>query len=164
MSDTHGPVLNLADVQLGWTSHYGDAFDAKLGGVGYVLGLKKLGCMLHVVQPGKIAFPVHRHHCADELFLILSGTGEYRYGDERLPIKAGDCLAAPAGGPAHQILNTGSEELRYLGISNIVGNDVIEYPNSGKVCVMAGMNGGDPSSATYSARGRLTAADYWDGE
>jgi uncharacterized cupin superfamily protein len=164
MSEARKPVLNVADVQLGWVSHHGEKFDAKLGGVGSVLGFKNLGCMLHAVPPGKSAFPFHLHHGADEMFLILSGTGEYRIGDERLPIRVGDCLAAPAGGPAHQIINTGSVELRYLGFSNVVNNDVIEYLDSGKICVMSGMKSGDPSTATYSARGRLEAADYWDGE
>ena len=164
MSEILRPVLNVADVNAGWTSHHGERFDAKLGGVGCVLGLKKLGCMLHVVPAGKSAFPSHRHHAEDEMFLILSGAGEYCLGEEKFSVKAGDCLAAPAGGPAHQILNTGSEELRYLGFSNCADHDVIEYPDSGKVCVRAGMMDGDPSKASYSARGRLTAAEYWDGE
>jgi uncharacterized cupin superfamily protein len=164
MSETQSPILNLADVSLDWISHHGERFDAKLGGVGYKIGLKKLGCMVHAVPPGKIAFPAHRHHAVDEMFVVLSGCGEYRFGDQRISVKAGDCLAAPAGGPAHQILNTGSEELRYIGISNIADADVIEYPNSGKICVQTGMTNGDPSTATYAGRGRLTAADYWDGE
>lgn len=164
MSVERPPVLNLANASLDWNSHHGERFDAKLGGIGYKIGLKKLGCMIHAVPPKKTAFPVHRHHGADEMFLILSGSGEYRFGDRRFPVRAGDCLAAPAGGPAHQILNTGNEELRYIGISNIVETDVIEYPDSGKICVMTGMTNGDPATATYLGRGRLTAADYWDGE
>lgn len=157
-------VLNVADVKLGWTSHHGDKFDARLGGIGSVLGLKKLGCMLHVVPPGKTAFPAHRHHGVDEMFFVLSGSGEYRVGEDILPVQAGDILVAPAGGPAHQIVNTGGHELRYIGISNIADCDVVEYPDSGKVCAMAGMTDGDPSSATYSARGRIALAEYWDGE
>lgn len=157
-------VLNVADVTLGWTSHHGDRFDARLGGIGSVFGLKKLGCMLHAVPAGKTAFPAHRHHGVDEMFVVLSGSGEYRVGEEMLPIHAGDILAAPAGGPVHQIVNTGGDELRYIGISNIADCDVIEYPDSGKVCAMAGMTHGDPSSATFSARGRMAPAEYWDGE
>lgn len=164
MEDLKTSVLNVADVKLAWTSHHGDKFDARLGGIGSVLGLKKLGCMLHVVPPGKIAFPAHRHHGVDEMFFVLSGSGEYRLGEETLPIHAGDILAAPAGGAAHQIVNNGGDELRYVGISSIADCDVIEYPDSGKVCAMAGMNDGDPSSATYSARGRMAPAEYWDGE
>jgi uncharacterized cupin superfamily protein len=164
MSDEKKYVLNVADVKLGWTSHHGEEFDAKLGGIGSVLGFKKLGSMLHSVPPGKRAFPRHRHHGVDEMFIVLSGTGEYRVDGEAFPIRPGDVLAAPAGGPVHQVVNTGSDELRYVGISNIADCDVTEYPDSDKVYAMAGARDGDPSSASYSARGRFAAADYWDGE
>ncbi len=71
------------------------------------------------------------------MFVILVGTGEYRFGDERYPIKSGDVLAAPAGGPekAHQIINTGEGDLQYLAFSNKAETDVVEYPDSGKFAV-----------------------------
>ena len=108
--------------------HHGERFAVKTGEIGTALGLSGLGCMLHVVPPGKTAFPFHRHHGSDELFLILAGSGEYRFGDRRLPFRAGDCLGAPAGGEAHQIINTGTEELRYLGFSDNGTADAVEYP------------------------------------
>ncbi len=157
------PVVNPRDLELTTRSH-GDKFAVQTAEVGEALGLKRLGCMLHVVQPGKIAFPYHRHHEADEMFLILSGSGEYRYGEQRLTVKAGDCLSAPAGGEAHQIINSGSEELRYLGFSNNSSAEVVEYPDSGKIGVRAGIRDFEFTSATFKARGRITAADYWDGE
>ena len=157
------PVINPSDLELKPFSH-GDKFSVQVGEVAEMLGLTHLGCMLHVVPPGKIAFPYHRHHEADEMFIILSGSGEYRYGDQRLPVKAGDCLSAPAGGEAHQIINTGATELRYLGLSNGVTSEVVEYPDSGKIGIRAGIRNRDIKSATFSARGRLAAADYWDGE
>ena len=90
--------------------------------------------MLHVVEPGKKAFPFHAHHVTQELFVILEGEGTYRFGDESYPVKAGDVCAAPTGGPevAHQIVNTGKTALKYLGISaNPTGiGDVVEYPDS----------------------------------
>ena len=111
------PIVNLADVSL-HQSGQGERFAVQTAEIGGALGLKGLGCMLHVVPPGKTAYPFHRHHGCDEMFLILSGTGEYRMDEERLSIRSGDCLGAPAAGSAHQILNTGTEELRYLGFSN----------------------------------------------
>ena len=95
----------------------GKQFAVKWGRVGPLLGLEGLGCAVHVVPPGKKAFPFHRHHVMDELFFIVSGNGEYRFGDETLPVRAGDIVGAPAGTEPHQIINTGSEDLRYLGIS-----------------------------------------------
>jgi uncharacterized cupin superfamily protein len=164
MSEEKKYVLNVADVKLGWPSHHGEKFDAMLGSIGAVLGFKKLGSMLHSVPPGKRAFPMHRHHGVDEMFFVLSGTGEYRVDGDMFAIRAGDVLAAPAGGPVHQIVNTGNEELRYIGISNLAEYDVVEYPDSGKVYAMAGAHDGNSSSASYVARGRLISADYWDGE
>jgi uncharacterized cupin superfamily protein len=156
-------VVNLDALEMEDLS-YGEKFASQLGEVGRFLDLQKLGCTLHVVPPGKTAFPFHRHHGCDEMFVILSGTGEYRFGDDRIAIKADDCLAAPAGGAAHQIINTGSEPLRYLGLSNNESFDIVEYPDSGKVGMRAGVKNNDRTTATYSARGRLAVAHYWDGE
>ena len=156
-------VVNPIDLPLKPFSN-GERFAVEAGEVAEALGLMRLGCMLHVVAPGKIAFPYHRHHECDELFIILSGSGEYRVGEKRLPVKVGDCLGAPAGGEAHQIINTGSEPLRYLGLSNNASSDVVEYPDSGKISVRAGIKNHDFTSATFNARGRLSPADYWDGE
>lgn len=157
------PVINVADIPLSGLSH-GDRFAVRTGEIGTALGLSTLGCMLHVVPPGKTAFPFHRHHGCDEMFVILSGAGEYRIGEARLPVRAGDCLGAPAGGEAHQIINTGAEELRYLGLSNNGAADLVEYPDSGKIGFGIGAKGVHQDSATIKKRGRLTPAEYWDGE
>src|SRR5687767_2342994 len=110
----------------------GETFAVKWGRVGPLLGLTGLGCAVHVVPPGKKAFPFHRHHVMDELFVILSGEGQYRWGDRVLPVKAGDIVGAPAGTEAHQLINNGSGELRYLAISSNSATEVVEYPDSGK--------------------------------
>jgi uncharacterized cupin superfamily protein len=157
------PVINLMSAPLE-AEHDGPKFALKSSEIGQALGLTTLGCMLHVVPPGKAAFPFHRHHGCDEMFVILAGSGEYRLGEERLPIRAGDCLGAPAGGKAHQIINTGAEELLYLGLSNNSPADLVEYPDSGKVGMRIAAKGIHYVDATFRARGRLTPADYWDGE
>ncbi len=123
MTDQIKPVINLADVALRDTGN-GNGFEAKVGSFSRQIGSTGIGAMLHVVPPGKKAFPFHVHHQIHELFLILEGEGHYRFGDERYPVKAGDVLAAPTGGPenAHQIINTGKTELRYLGFSTVADN------------------------------------------
>ena len=115
------PVVNIADIPLVDRGH-GEKFAVLWCRVGHLIGMKGLGCALHVVPSGKRAFPYHVHHANEELFLILAGTGDYRFGDKTYPIKAGDLLAAPPGGPeaAHQITNTGAVEMRYLGISTMI--------------------------------------------
>ncbi|MEX0590704.1 MAG: cupin domain-containing protein [Xanthobacteraceae bacterium] len=161
------PVASLADVPLmDWGN--GDKFAAKFCYVGPIVGAKQLGCMLTIVPPGKIAFPYHAHHANEEMFVILAGSGEYRFGGKTYPIRAGDVLAAPAGGPevAHQIVNTGSEEMRYLGISTMKYPDAVDYPDSGKFAVWSLP---DPSGARNKMGLRFIgrremAVKYWDGE
>jgi len=156
-------VVNVEDVALVDRGN-GKKFAVKWGRVGPLLGLMNLGCAVHVVPPGKSAFPFHRHHVADELFFVVSGRGEYRWGEERMPLRAGDIVGAPAGSQAHQIINNGPEDLRYLGISNLGSVDIVEYPDSGKIGAAAGIKNADFKTATYAALGRLTRADYYDGE
>ncbi len=160
---TEQVVINIADVPL-LDRGNGKQFGAKWGPAGPRIGLRGMGCAVHVVPPGKKAFPFHRHHVADELFFIVSGEGQYRWGDETLPVRAGDLVAAPAGTKAHQLINTGSEDLRYLGISTTSGVDVVDYPDSGKIAVAAGIKNADFKTATYTGLGRLQRADYFDGE
>jgi uncharacterized cupin superfamily protein len=117
-----------------------------------------------VLPPGKRAYPFHRHHVIHELFYILSGSGEYRIDDKKLPLRAGDLIAAPAGKEAHQIVNTSSGELRFLAFSTIGEVDVVEYPDTGKIGVGAGIKNADFKTATSKALGRVKPADYFEGE
>jgi uncharacterized cupin superfamily protein len=163
MPGSEKPIVNIADVPLRDFGK-GEKFSAKLARIAPMVGSTGLGCTLTVVPPGKRAFPFHRHHVIHELFFILFGTGEYRLGDKTHPLRAGDIIAAPAGGEAHQIVNTGSEDLRYLGLSTLGEVDVVDYPDSGKMAVAAGIKNADFTTATYRGMGRIADADYWDGE
>jgi uncharacterized cupin superfamily protein len=162
------PLINIADAPLREMKGADGAFSAKVGPIGELIGAGGLGCMVTHVSPGKKAFPYHVHHNVNELFVILEGTGEYRFGDERYPIKAGDVLAAPAGkgaALAHQILNTGDTDLKYLGISDKPVSDVCEYPDSGKFAVMSRFDWSDPAAGGVRFVGRIeSTVDYFDGE
>jgi uncharacterized cupin superfamily protein len=157
------PVVSLDELPLTVTSR-GSRFAAESCEFGVILGLLHVGAALYVVPPGKTAAPFHRHHVSDEMFLILSGVADYRLGNERLPVKAGDCLSAPAGGPGHQIINTGSEPLRYIAFSNNGIADVVEYLDSGRIRIDVGAAGAHREAATFRAGGRLSPMDYWEGE
>jgi uncharacterized cupin superfamily protein len=146
------------------TFSMGTRYAASTAAIGDALGLKWLGAALHVVPPGKSACPFHRHHTQDEMFLVLAGEGEYRIGDRRIPFSAGACLGAPAGGDAHQIFNTGSDELRYVAFSNNSNADVVEYPDSGRVRIDVGADGIHDTGGTFKAGGLLQPLGYWDGE
>ena len=156
-------VINIDDVPLVGRGN-GKQFAVKWGRVSPLVGLNSLGCAVHVVPRGKKAFPFHRHHVQDELFFVVSGEGEYQFGEKVLPVRSGDIVAAPAGTEAHQLINTDSDDLRYLGISTVGGVDVVDYPDSKKIAVAAGIKNADFKSATYVGLGRIAPADYYDGE
>jgi uncharacterized cupin superfamily protein len=160
---TDKPIVNIDDVPLMDRAN-GEKFAVKWGRVGPLVGVTGLGCAVHVVPPGKRAFPFHRHHVADEMFFILSGTGEYRVGEQTHPLRGGDFVGAAAGGEAHQIINTGKEDLRYLGFSTVGSVDLVDYPDSGKIAVAAGIKNADFKTATYAKVGRMQPSDYYDGE
>ncbi len=137
-------------------------FDASLAALGTPLGLTKLGVNVTAVKPGKAAYPFHSHRANDELFLILAGCGELRLGEQRHAVKEGDLIGCPAGNAssAHQLINTGSSELRYLAVSTQIDPEVCEYPDSGKI----GAYCGDDDTGLMHLSRSIDAANYWQGE
>jgi uncharacterized cupin superfamily protein len=148
----------------------GDAatrYEARVAMIGPRVGAQKLGYNLTVVPPGKRAYPFHSHQVNEEMFFVLDGTGEVRIGGARHPIRPGDVIACPPGGPetAHQIVNTGSSDLRYLAVSTKISPEIAEYPDSGKFGVLAETRGPDGKPAMFRFIGRSSqSGDYWEGE
>jgi uncharacterized cupin superfamily protein len=67
---------------------------------------------------------------------------------------------------AHQIVNTGSEELRYLAVSTQQSPEVAEYPDTGRFGVLAELApdvGGTPRMLMFVGR-EGQSLDYWEGE
>jgi mannose-6-phosphate isomerase-like protein (cupin superfamily) len=56
---------------------------------------------------------LHRHRRSEELYHILSGSGEMTLGETRFAVAAGDTLAIPPATP-HCIESTGTAPLRLL--------------------------------------------------
>ena len=139
----------------------GEGYGSEDGDIAGPLQLTALGAVLTVVPPGRSSCPFHVHHAEDELFVILGGEGEYRFGEETYPVRAGTVLGAPRGGPdyAHKLTNTGDGPLRYLAISSKAAIDVCEYPDSGKFMVSS------RGAGKLGFIGREDdSLDYWDGE
>ncbi len=161
------PVVNIADVPLRETGN-GGKFVGQGARLGPLIGAKKLGCQLQIIPPGKVAYPRHAHHVNEEMFVILSGEGSYRVGEETHPIREGDVIAAPPGdgATAHQIFNSGSRELRFLSISTRLDPEIVEYPDSGKFAVASMLSEEQGmTSAKFMFIGRKnTAVGYYDGE
>mgnify|MGYP000389169292 CR=1 FL=1 len=164
MSNTPEPVIRLSDLTLEPFEH-GERFRSMDAGLSERMALTQLGAGYCEVPPGKTGCPFHVHHVEDELFVVLSGSGEYRFGEAVHPVAAGDVLGAPRGGPeyAHQLINTGTETLRYLAISSKAVTDVCEYPDSDKFQIMSRRNAAGESSFRYVGRAH-THLDYFDGE
>jgi uncharacterized cupin superfamily protein len=172
---TH-PIVNIAELEFRKFGHgvsYPGAenapekFEAQIGDLGRRIGAQKLGYNLTVVPAGKRAFPFHNHRVNEEMFFVVEGTGEVRIGAERFPIKCGDVIACPAGGPetAHQIVNTSRADLKYLAVSTRVSPEIADYPDSGKFGVLAEFAGpdGKPQPWRFMGRGESTL-NYWEDE
>lgn len=166
------PVINVADLEIKPVAperapggKNAGLYDRRSGAIASRIGAQKLGYNLTVVAPGKRNCPFHNHHLEEEMFFILEGEGELRLGDQRYPIKSGDIIACPTGGPetAHQIINTGKTEMRYLSVSTMAELEICDYPDSGKFGVYEEHPPGKSERSRFLSR-MDQSLDYWDGE
>lgn len=107
--------------------------------------------------------PFHCHHGEEEMFLILDGEGELRFGEQRYAIRKHDVIACPLGGPevAHQIINTGQTTMRYLALSTLSDVDASEYPDSQKILIVTGRRGEEGVRKMFRAENTV---EYYDRE
>lgn len=157
------PIININDLKLEPSPFPAPAttkkeFGGKLAWIGPMIGAKKLGYNVTAVEPGKRVFPFHNHRVNEEMFFVLEGVGEVRIGSKTYPIVPGDIIACPPGDAeaAHQIINTGTEELRYLAVSTKESPEIADYPDSGKFGLLA-------ENARFVGRFDQSL-DYWEGE
>lgn len=169
------PVINIADVELlprppafAPKGAAAERYDARMGMIAPLLGAQKLGYNITAVPPGKRAFPFHSHHANEEMVYVIEGTGEVRIGEAVYPIRPGDVVACPPGGKetAHQVINTGKVELKYLAVSTRIYPEVAEYPDTGKFGVLVDLPpGADGKPRGFRFVGRAEqSVDYWEGE
>lgn len=158
-------VVHLSEVPI---DHINVPQDSIFGGqrqrVGAHLGADKLGYSFYTVPPGKTAFPCHSHTSNEEMIYILEGVGTLRLGEEDVDVSNGTIIACPAGAElAHQLINTGTENLRYLVVSTMAFPDICEYPDSNKIGAYATASVGSRAGhrALYF---KATKVDYYDGE
>lgn len=156
------PIINLDEVVFDDVEENG-LYTSSRATISDHIGAKKLGYNLTVVPPGKAQCPFHNHHGEEEMFFILEGEGELRYGNERYPIRKHDVIACPTGGQdtAHQIINTGTETMRYLALSNLCELEACEYPDSQKVLVVSGERGKRGLRGMFRAEDTV---DYYERE
>jgi len=159
-------IINLENVPPMSRSH-GDHFECQIAPVSVALDSRMIGFNVTVIPPGKKAFPYHAHRGNEEMFFILEGDGSVRIDGETHKIRQGDFISLPPGrDSAHQIVNDSQAPLRYLAVSTMVLPELVEYPDSGKLGVMAGTSGGRapaPDSVRHITRLK-DGVDYWEGE
>jgi uncharacterized cupin superfamily protein len=156
------PMINLDELAFDDVESNG-LYTSRRATISDLIGARQLGYNLTELPPGKAQCPFHSHHGEEEMFFILDGAGELRFGDQRFPIRRHDVIACPTGGAdvAHQIINTGTETLRYLAVSTTAEIETCEYPDSGKISIVAGQRG----ARTIRFMFRQAAdVDYYDGE
>ena len=168
------PIVNLDDLAFmprppdrAPTGAAAERYEATVAFIGPRVGAKKLGYNITAVPSGKRAFPFHSHQVNEEMFFILQGSGELRLGAETFPVRQGDFIACPAGGPetAHQLVNTGQDELRYLAVSTPLSPDIAEYPETGRFGLLAEVApkpDGTPRVMMFIGR-EDQSLPYWEG-
>lgn len=170
---THKPFVSLNDLTLQASSVFeerpelAERFGRSQAPIGTLIGAQKLGYNITVVPPGKSACPAHNHHVNEEMFLILEGRAELTVGEQRYEVGVMDIIACPTGGPetAHQLLNIGDTDLRYLAVSTCEYPEICDYPNSDKIGVFHSRKDADGQEQPLDLVVRQSdSRDYWEGE
>jgi uncharacterized cupin superfamily protein len=90
------------------------------------------------LQPGASQFVYHFHHGAQELLVVLRGSPTVRMHDGERTLAEGDVLPFPRGPEGgHQVRNDSESVARVLIVAANTSPDVAEYPETGKVAIVA---------------------------
>jgi len=127
--------------------------DSEWRDLGVAAGSALSGICHVTIAPGARSCPFHCHGAEEEIFVILSGAGTLRLGDERHAVETGHVVARPPGTRiAHQFI-AGDDGLTLLAWGTRDPNDIVWYPDSKKVSLRG-----------IGIRARVEPLDYWDGE
>jgi uncharacterized cupin superfamily protein len=106
--------------------------------LGRAAGARRTHLNRIVLDPGRSGAPPHCHSAAEELFVVLEGSGSLFVGDEQLELSPGHVTARPAGtGVAHSF-TAGPDGLALLAYGPKEPNDICYYPRSNTL-VFAGV-------------------------
>ncbi|NRA86424.1 MAG: cupin domain-containing protein [Rhizobiales bacterium] len=154
------PVINIDQLEF---EDDGENIPSKSAGVSNLVGAKNLEYNISICPPGKSTCPMHNHHIGEEMFMILEGEGKLRFGKSEHPLRKGDIIGCPPGGQdvAHQIINTGTVDLKYLSLSTTFVDDIVEYPDSNKIGVFSLGTDGARIKKIFKADSDV---DYYEGE
>ena len=158
-------IVHVDDLEWREVSH-GDKFH--LFGKSFTVpsGARELGCGFFRLPPGKRSFPEHYHMANEEAIYVLKGEGTHICGGKEHIVREGNFISLPRGEDySHQMYNHSDEDLEYLCMSTMKEPEVVLYPNSGKMGVLAGgAPGGDPANVAIRKFFYPQEAGYFDGE
>lgn len=124
-----------------------------------LIGARRLGYQIVRLSKGQSLCPLHFHHFGEEMFYMLEGRCTMVTTRGEWTVEAGDVIAFPVGPRgAHKFRNDGEEDCQLLALGEHVGHEVAEYPDSGKVNVIAKR---DTGQMIYRLEDHV---DYWEGE
>lgn len=160
----HKHVVHLSEVPVDRINAPEESvFSGSRQRVGAQIGAQKLGYSFFTVPSGKTAFPYHNHEGNEEMIYIIEGDGILRLGKDELAVSKDTVIACPPGDFPHQLINTGSRELRYLVVSTMAYPDISEYPDSNKIGAYA-TSASRPQSGFRALYVRDRNVNYYDGE
>jgi uncharacterized cupin superfamily protein len=111
-----------------------DGFHARRARLGHQLGTERVGLSLWVLPAGQAAYPYHFHLAEEEVLVLLDGDLALRTQDGWQRLRSGDVVRFPVGEEgAHQLVNDGDGDARFLAISTHGQPDVVLYPDEGKL-------------------------------
>jgi uncharacterized cupin superfamily protein len=136
-------------------------FECRRARLGRQAGSEKLGLSLWELPPGQAAYPFHFHLAEEEIVTVLEGRPSLRTPAGWREMEEGEvaCFRVGEGG-AHQIVNRGEENVRFLAFSN-QAPDIVVRPDSGSVSLFERRPEGGGLSAHFKLE---DSAGYFDFE
>ena len=134
--------------------------------LGRQAGSERLGASLFELPPGASTFPLHVHHANEELLIVLAGRPTLRGAEGERELTPGEVVACPVGRDgAHRIDNRTDEPVRVVVVSTMIGPDVVEQLDSGKVLARSFAPGQEPPPDAVTLLGRPEDnLDFFEGE
>jgi len=147
----HGDEWDRAEDREGWRS--------RAAWVGHRIGGELIGAGLYELDAGDRLWPYHTHHANEEWLIVVHGEPTLRTAEGEQVLGEGDVVCFPRGKEgAHQVINRTDAAIRVLMLSTLIGPDIVEYLDSGKI----GARNVRGERIMLSRPGRLL--DYWEGE
>ena len=133
---------------------HGERFAMRFRHLSSFGGGSQISVAMEVLPPGKQANQSHYHMLEEEHLFIIEGSITLRLGAKSYELSAGHYVCFPGGQKVgHSLVNQTSEPCRYLVFGNPQANDVVVFPDSGRVSV----------KLTGESYRKSATMEYWEG-